>query len=104
MGQMEAVASLVRLSLYLIDVVALFRHSEKARKRVTDARRLAQKANEADKRVAQEQRMQQRKLEKKKTEDSTAENLSREALRKREEKEYKRSLKSKLPRMKMTRG
>merc|ERR1712032_1113233 len=100
---MSSVACLVRMVLHLVDTVAKFKLSDKTRQQVADVRNEQRKASEAEKRVQQEQRMQQKKLEKRKKEEGDAANLTPEAQRKREEKEHKKSLKSRMPRMKMAR-
>lgn len=97
----EKMTNLVRMTMQLVDCVAQYRMSEKARKAIQESRAEAQKTSAADQRIQNEQRMQQKKIEKQKAAEKDWENLTPEQQRKKEEQAYKKQLKNRMPKMKM---
>merc|ERR1711904_736242 len=100
-NDMDQMINLVRMTMHLVDEVAKLKLSEKTRAAIKETRLEAQKTSDADVRLQREQRMQQKKIEKQKAAEKEWENLTPEQQRKKEEKEYKKQLKNRMPKMKM---
>lgn len=103
LSKMGDITELIAMTLHLVSVAARPPPwlSEKTRKQIENQRQSLLKQVDVEKRLQMEQRMQQKKIDKQKAEKENVENLSKEAQRKREEKEYKKELKSRMPKMKM---
>lgn len=104
LDDMDQIANLIRMTMHLVDCVSQLKLTEKARTAIVEARREAQKTSDADLRLQREQRMQEKKIAKKKEEEQAWEKLTPEQQRKKEEQAYKKSLKKRMPGMKMMKG
>lgn len=92
---LEPVVSLIRLTLHLVDVLSMARLSEKSRSAVAETRAEVTAIPRSVAREEMEVMMRVKKLIKQKVEENAVKNMSTEAQRKYEEKQYKKSLKPK---------
>eukprot|EP00742_Colponemidia_sp_Colp-10_P006061 GILJ01006486.1.p1 GENE.GILJ01006486.1~~GILJ01006486.1.p1 ORF type:complete len:374 (+),score=79.98 GILJ01006486.1:59-1180(+) len=103
LSKLDDVSQLTRMALYLTDLVANVKLSATTKAAADRERLKVAEENMKAKQAERVEKLQQKKIDEKRKRDEETANLSKEAQRKREEREYRESLKKKGPKVKMIR-
>jgi hypothetical protein len=100
----ESVAVMMTLMLHIADLASNFRLSNTAKATAERERAVYHEKRLKEQKEAREEELAKKKAEKKRQEEERKANLSKDKLRRLEEKEYKKSLKRQGPRVKVVKG